>query len=85
MTTRHQGYDFNKHGRGPLVDATYQIPLYKTLGFRQEGFFHVFPIKALNVKHMTPRAGPVFAPGIYNSNILVSVLLGDAKYQISIV
>ena len=32
-------------------------------GFRQVDFFHIFPIQAY-VKHVTPGAGPFFAPGV---------------------
>ena len=39
-----QGHNFNKLGRSPVDDATYQISmLYRPCGFRQE-VFHVFPI-----------------------------------------
>ena len=39
-----QGYNMNKHGRGQLVDATYQISQHKGVWFQTRRFFHVFPI-----------------------------------------
>ena len=55
-----QGHNLNKLCRGPLGGATYQASM--PCGFRQEDFFHVFPIYA-NVKYLTPGAGPFLAPG----------------------
>ena len=52
-------------------------------GFRQEDFLLIFSIKAY-VKHVTSWAGP-FLPQGYNLNRLGRGLLGDAKYQLSIV
>ena len=53
----------------------------RPFGFRQEDFFHVFPIKA-NVKHVTPGAG-LFLAQDYNLNKLGRGPLDNATYQIS--
>ena len=50
-------------------------------GFRQEDFFHIFPIQAY-VKHVIPGAGPFWPKG-YNLNKLGRGPLGDATYKIS--
>ena len=56
---QHQGYNLNKFGRGPLVDATYQN--IKVLGHViSDIFFCVFSIEAY-VKHLTPGTG-LFGP-----------------------
>ena len=53
----------------------------KPCGFRQDVFFHVFPIQAY-VKYLTPRRDLFWHQG-YNLNNLGRGLLGDATYQIS--
>ena len=50
-------------------------------GFRQEDFFHVFPIYA-KVNNVAPRAGH-YCPQGHNLNKLNRGSLGDATYQIS--
>ena len=56
-----QGASLNKFGRVE-VNKTMLHTIYqgsRPCGFRQEEFFHVFPILAY-VKHMTPGAGSFF-------------------------
>ena len=52
-------------------------------GFRQEDFFHISLNKPM--KNMSPPGRGHFWPHVYNLNNLGRRLLGDAKYQISIV
>ena len=48
---------FEKLGRDTLGGVTYKIYLgSRHCGFRQEEFFHVFPLQAY-VKHLTPGTG----------------------------
>ena len=54
---RPRGHNLNKLGRGPLGDATYQIPMLYTLWFQTRRFFSCFYILAY-VKHVTPGVGP---------------------------
>ena len=41
-----QGHNLNKHGKGLLDDASYQILRLYALWFQTRRFFHVFPILA---------------------------------------
>ena len=54
--------NFNKLGRGLLVDATYQISRLYAMWFQTRIFFHVFPISAY-VQHVILGLGPFLAPG----------------------
>ena len=57
-----KGHNLNKHGRGLLGDATYQISRLYALWFQTRRFVHAFPHKAY-VNNATPGARLVLAPG----------------------
>ena len=62
------GYNLNKLGRGPLDDATYQIPIYKDsrpCGFRQEDLF-MFPY----IRHNMTTLSSI----INNINIIIIII-----------
>ena len=62
-------YNFNKLGRGLLVDASYQISRLKALWFKTRRFFHVSPYISL-CKTCDPGAGHFWPQG-HNLNKLV--------------
>ena len=56
-----QGLHFNKHGRDPLYDATYQILRLEALWFQTRIFFSHFPYISL-CKTCDPRGGAILGP-----------------------
>ena len=102
LNTKYQGslpcgFRHRVHGRGPLVDATYQISRQKALWF-QRSFFHVFPIQVARVLFkayiylISVESWPCpcwhlgwghYWPKGHNLNKLGRGLLGHATFQIS--
>ena len=58
-----KGYNLNNLGRGPLDEATDQIPKTWAFWFQSRRLFKGFPY--VYVKHVGPWAGPFLAPGLY--------------------
>ena len=65
-----QGHNLNKLGRGPLGDATYQIPWLEGLWFQTRRFFSCFP-NISQCKICDPRGGAIFCPrGIVKTSLV---------------
>ena len=76
------GHNLNKLGRGPLLDAKYQLSRLSILWF-QTRFFHAFPIIISQCYACEPQGGSIFGPRAIISINLVEVyqIMLHTKYQ----